>query len=83
MTKTTIIKKEYKIEQGADLRYADLRDADLRDADLRKVNIGNTLQQGKYYLLSFDNVLYNKNTKFDEGSDLDLYIKNQGRSWRK
>jgi hypothetical protein len=29
----------YKIEQGADLKYADLRDADLRNADLRNADL--------------------------------------------
>ena len=34
-----IITKTYKIEAGADLRFADLRNADLSDADLSDADL--------------------------------------------
>ena len=46
---------------GANLRRANLRGADLRGADLRGAKL--------------KDILYNNKTKYDKGSSLDIYIK--------
>jgi len=77
MIKTIIIKKEYKIESGADLTGADLRGVNLTDADLRGANIyGADLTGADFTGAYFRGIKYDSNTKYDEGSNLDLYIKN-------
>ena len=56
---------------GANLRQADLRRADLREANLRLTDlIGANLTGVKLINISY----HNPNTKYDEGSPLDIYI---------
>ena len=52
---------EYEIKPRADLRRANLREADLREAD--------------FYGADLTRISYNNKTKYDEGSSLDIYIK--------
>ena len=56
---------------GADLRYANLIEADLRGADLRYAKLGGADLRGA----KLKDILYDNNTKYDKGSPLDIYIK--------
>ena len=56
---------------GADLSGANLIEADLVGADLVGANL-----RGAYLVgANFEDILYNKKTKYDENSPLDIYIK--------
>ena len=72
---------EYEIKPRADLRRADLGGADLIGADLREANlvgadlIGANLREADFYGADLTRISYNNKTKYDEGSSLDIYIK--------
>ena len=57
---------EYEIKPRADLRRANLVGADL---------IGANLREADFYGADLTRISYNNKTKYDEGSSLDIYIK--------